>query len=350
MVAVCIAAALCGRCTPDNGGKLQPKITDLTIIVTATQTPNVYHLAANRKDIIGTWNLGEGTVVTGANEVDAKYPFAGTYNVTLSAYSNGGRTNDAAVTIPVLGDNFDLLSDSIYVYLAGEVGSDVGKTWVMDSLLYGNVTNLNLSNLAGTPNNTAVPVNAATMPGLRSGEFRLGRTLYDDKATFMLSRTYGQAFKYTNNGSSLVTNTGSNVFKDQVFMKTTSWSPTTAIACNTLPLPAGFTGGYNSDWQVACTPPANMTWSVTNDGVNYWISFPNVADGPGGFLFFALDWASPYQILSLTENRMVVQKQTMSGTGFATQSIRRLVMIKEGTPSGLPLDAIPEAGSYIKAQ
>ncbi len=337
-----------GSCSPDWGGGLGDRITDVKIIATATQTPNIYHLSASRKDIIGFWDLGNGVKKSSANEVWAEYPFAGNYTVTLTGYGDGGRTNSVSVIIPVIDNNFDLLDDPIYGMIAGDIGSDEGKTWVVDSLLYGHMLNMNTGDLNNAPNNTAVPVNAAVFPGLRSGELRLGKTLYDDEATFVLSPESGQGFRYVNHGSSLVTNTGSNVFKDQTFMRAASWAPTTAVACSGLALPAGYTGGYNSDWKIDCTPPAGMNWLITKSDGHYWINFPPVANGPGGFLFFALDWLSPYQILSITEDRMVVQKTTMSGTNFGTKSIRRLVMIAKGTESGLPLASIPEADSYVK--
>lgn len=347
-IGIALATLMSVSCAKDVPG-LNESITDIKIIVTPGSKANIFKLQASRKDVIGFWDLGNGITVNGVNEAVAEYPFSGNYTVSMQGYSNGGKTNKASVVIPVPVNNFELLSDPIYSLLAGSVGSREGKTWVVDSMLYGHLTNLNTGNLEGNPNNTAIAVDMTVFPSLRSGELRLGKTIYDDEATFVLSTEDGQAFRYSNNGSSLVTNTGSNVFMNETFMKAKSWQPGSAVACNSLPLPSGFTGGYNSDWQVACTPPANMAWLVNKaaDG-KYYISFPDVADGPGGFLFFALDWRSPYQILSITEDRMVVQKETLSGTNFGTRSIRRLVIIRKGSPSGVELASVPEEDSYIK--
>lgn len=341
-------SALVVGCLPEDSPTLDNRITDIKIIAMPGELQNTFRLQADRKDIIGFWDLGNGIKVDAANEVLAEYPFSGNYTVTLTGYSNGGRSNTTSMVVAVPKNNFELLSDPIYELLSGTIGDPDGKTWVMDSMLYAHMTNLNLNDMNALPNNTAIPVNATAFPNLRSGELRMGKTLYDDEATFVLSTADGQAFKYTNNGSSLVTNTGSNGFKDQTFIKAKSWQPGAALSCAGIALPSGFTGGYNGDWQITCTPPSGMTWLVSKGGDGkYTLKFPDVSNGPGGFLFFALDWLSTYEILSITADRMVVQKQTMSGAELKSRSVRRLVIIRKGSPSGLPLTSIPEEGSLI---
>jgi hypothetical protein len=312
--------------------ELGDRVTDLKIVVEKGARANTFVLTANHNDVIGYWDLGNGVKVEAANTALAEYPFAGNYTVTLQGYSSGGKSNTVSAVIPVTKDNFELIDDPVYPLICGGINNPSGKTWIMDSAYYGHICNLNTTDpVKNGPNNRALPVNEPTK--FTSNDLRMGSTMYNDEMTFFLTATKGPAFEYnTGDGKTLVTNTGSNAVKN-AFMETSSWAPTAAVSAAGIALPAGFVDAYNSDWQVACTPPKGMTWLLIKavDG-SYTIKFPATASGPGGFMLFATDWSNDYTIKSISENRMVVWKKTS-----VNNSLRQLVFIKKGTSSGLPL-------------
>jgi hypothetical protein len=324
-------------CTQEERPALEDRITDLKIIVQPGEKANTYVLHTNYDNVIGYWTLGNGSVVEAANTVVAEYPFAGNYTVTVSAYGQGGQTNKVSMVIPVVKDNFELIQDPAYTLLCGAINDANGKTWVADSLLRGHIVMWNASTTPtfGMGDARACAVEAAD----KGSDMRMGATLYNDEVTFLLTAADGPAFRYnTGDGACLVSNTASNAVYN-AFMQTSSWAPTSAVRADNLPLPTGITGAYNSDWQVRCTPPKGMSWTLIKaaDG-SYSLNFPPVSSGPGGFLLFATDWSTSYQIKSITENRLVVWKKTA-----ANNTTRQIVLIKKGTPSGLPLLALPES-------
>ncbi|MDR0691952.1 MAG: hypothetical protein LBF69_02805 [Prevotellaceae bacterium] len=324
-------------CTQEDRPVLENRIIDLKIIVQPGEKANTYVLYTNYSNVIGYWTLGNGVVVEAANTTVAEYPFAGNYTVTVSAYGQGGQTNKVSVVIPVVKDNFELIQDHVYTLLCGAINDPNGKTWVADSLLRGHIVMWNAGVIPtfGMGDARACAIDVAD----KGSDMRMGTTLYNDEVTFLLTAADGPAFRYnTGDGACLVSNTASNAVYN-AFMQTSSWAPISSVQANSLPLPAGITGAYNGDWQVQCTPPKGMSWTLVKaaDG-SYSVNFPPVSSGQGGFLLFATDWSSSYQIKSITENRLVVWKKTA-----INNTTRQIVLIKKGTPSGVPLLALPES-------
>lgn len=323
---------------------LGERVTDLKIVVTQTDQPNVYNFSTSTNAVIANWDLGNGTKAMGTNSITGSFPFAGKYNVTLTAYGQAGQTNTVSIILPVLEDNYNLLQDPVYTALCGEIGNPDGQTWVIDRELRGHIIMWNNNSTTGfLGDSRACPYSAIS----NGADLRFGPTLYDDEVTFKLNNTDGPAFLYnTGDGKVLVSNTGSNAVYNNIFLNALSWSPSAGVPANTISIPAGYTGNYNSDWQVPCTPPAGMNWTLVKgaDG-SYTINSPNVKNGTGGFLLFNTDWSEGYKIISLTNDRLVVKKKTaVNGT------TRQIVLIKKGTPSGLPLtlDKLPETASLVK--
>jgi hypothetical protein len=324
------------RCTQPEPPGLDSRITDLKIVVEPGDEANTFVLTANHNDVIGYWTLGNGSTVDAASKVIAEYPFAGSYTVALKAYGAGGQTNNVSITITVTKDNFNLIQDPVYALLCGGINNPDGKTWIVDSALRGHIVmwNANSTPSLGMGDGRACAIHAVD----KGSDLRMGPTMYDDEVTFFLTADKGPAFEYnTGDGAVLVTNTGSNAVYNE-FMKTASWAPSSSVAANSIALPAGYAGAYNSDWQVSCTPPRKMTWTIIKgaDG-GYTLQFPPVSSGPGGFLMFNTDWNSGYQIKSLTEDRLIVWKKTL-----ANNTTRQIVLIKKGTPSGKPVNSLPE--------
>ena len=74
--AIFIAALAAAGCTIDERPELsEERITDLKIIVTPGEEQNTYLFRTNRNDVIGFWDLGNGSTASGVNEVLGEYPF-----------------------------------------------------------------------------------------------------------------------------------------------------------------------------------------------------------------------------------------------------------------------------------
>ena len=79
---------------------------------------------------VATWNFGNGATGKGTN-VTAQYPFAGTYNITMTLYTTGGSVSKSQ-TITVSNDDMSLLNTPMYNALTGGAANLDGKTWVFD--------------------------------------------------------------------------------------------------------------------------------------------------------------------------------------------------------------------------
>ena len=79
---------------------------------------------------VATWNFGNGSTAKGP-DVTAQYPFAGTYNITMTLYTTGGSVSKSQ-TITVSNDDMALLNTPMYNALTGGAANLQGKTWVFD--------------------------------------------------------------------------------------------------------------------------------------------------------------------------------------------------------------------------
>ncbi|MCC8188589.1 MAG: hypothetical protein LIP08_14115 [Bacteroides sp.] len=314
-------------CTPDDRSGLEEQITDLKIIILPGEVANTYTFKTVPEEVIGFWDLGNGATAEGVSSATGEYPFPGNYTVTLEAFGQGGKTNTVTTVLPVVNSNFELLSDPIYEMLTGGINNPEGKTWVVDSLLPGH--------LIKNPQNGGNGDWAAAPAGyLNRANNKTGGGMYDDEITFKLTDTDGPAFIYNNHGSSCAASNnissgnpgaGSGIYS--LLVADRSWRVSHSQVVSSL-LPGGC-----GDYIVNCIPPENMTWTIIKDGAgNYTLNLPKTADGNGGFLFYFTDWSAPYQIKSITPDKMVVWKSCTDG------ATRQIVMIRKGyiDPEALP--------------
>lgn len=318
-IIVLLGCVLLTCCTPDDRPELDEAITDLKVVVIPGEIPNTYTFKTSPEEVIGFWNLGNGVTAEGVSSVKGEFPFPGNYTVTLEAFGQGGKTNSVSVVLPVTKSNFGLLEDPIYEMLTGGINNAEGKTWVVDSLLAGHL--IKNPQKGGNGDWAARPAGY-----LNRANNKTGGGMYDDEIIFKLTDTDGPAFIYNNNGNSCAMSNnvssgnpgaGSGIYA--LLVADPAWRATGArTISSTLP-------GASGDYIVDCTPPDHMTWTIVKDGAgNYSLVLPKTADGNGGFLFYFTDWSAPYQIKSITADKMVVWKTCTDG------ATRQIVMIRKG--------------------
>ena len=158
---------------------------DVNIIVQATDTLNVYRFinAQIGKTATANWNMGNSVTATG-DTVYGRYPFGGTYLVTLTVF-NGITAVIDSVKVNFPKDNVSL--DSVYTCLTGGYDSTNGKTWVIDSAR---------KNADGTPDFPVKIIN----PTSNTPKDYSGTGLYNSTWTFWLQ---GNKCIYNNKGYSM---------------------------------------------------------------------------------------------------------------------------------------------------
>lgn len=277
IISILTLALLATGCTLDERPEMPTeRITDVKVIVTPGQVANTFLLRSNRTDIICFWDLGNGNTAAGVNEVLAQYPFHGDYTVSMKSYGENGQANNVSVKLSVSGDNFNLLEDPMYAYIAGEIGG-AGKTWMIDSERQGHI--IKNPQKGGTGDYSAAP-------GAKNG-----CEMYDDQATFILNSQRGQAFEYVNNGKSC---TIGNAEVANSLLNDKAWNGTASNKVAT------------NDFVVTCTPPSKMGWSLVKRGLNYFIVFPQTANGHGGLLFYFGGWSAEYEVRAASDTHLMV--------------------------------------------
>ncbi|GAO28810.1 beta-glucanase precursor [Geofilum rubicundum JCM 15548] len=86
----------------------------------------------NTSDVEGivVWNFGNGSRGKGES-ASAEYPFAGTYNISMTLYAEGGSATKQ-YSLVVEEDDLSLLEHPMYTALTGGAENVDGKTWVFD--------------------------------------------------------------------------------------------------------------------------------------------------------------------------------------------------------------------------
>ncbi|RNI29748.1 hypothetical protein EFA69_09380 [Rufibacter immobilis] len=236
--------------------ELDPVPTADQINFTVTPDPensNILHFRSTSTGI-AMWDFGNGAEGKGT-EVQAAYPIANEYTVTLTLLTNGGVvTKSQKVTIATT--NPLMLEGPIYTMLTGGPNQLEGKTWIVDRNTYGH---MGVGPVGGTtPEWWQAPPNDKASEGL-----------YDDEMTFKLA---GFSYIYNNNGKSF--SNGANA--------------------------PGLGGTAGDDVTLDYTPPANMNWSLVEGAKN------QIVISKGGFMGFYTG-TSTYEILSITNDELYVR-------------------------------------------
>lgn len=130
---------LMAACSPDDIGlsapNLQPEdlVEGIAFSVTVDEQNNVTLKSLLDKSYSCYWTHPNGRAQ--GNEVHFSIPFSGTYEVTFGVDTRGGIVYGAPYQFEVTTNNMDLLSDPLYEYLTGGVGSS--KRWVPVDKDYG---------------------------------------------------------------------------------------------------------------------------------------------------------------------------------------------------------------------
>ncbi|WP_461791607.1 hypothetical protein [Pedobacter sp.] len=244
---------------------------DINIIIQEMPTPNVYRFINGQigNTAKAKWNLGNGEEVVG-DTVIGKYPFKGSYNVSLSVF-NGIKIVEKSVQVSFKNDNLDL--DPVYGLLTGGTSAANGKTWVLDSLLDGHVKLIN--------NGSTTPWNRLT---------KTNKGVYDDEMTFKLAN---KECLYKNNRSSYCHGgTIDGVTQFRLKELNDFWGTASIFAAD---------GG---DLVVNYTPKdATQHWEMEIRNGKHYLQLKG-----GAFFFFYRGTSTviEYEITSINENEMVV--------------------------------------------
>lgn len=219
------------------------------------ESDNIIRLTNTSSAFLKKWDFGNGETAEG-DEVEVTYPFAGTYEITLTVYNSGGSVSTKQ-TIVIENSDPGLLKP-VYGILAGN--SAEGKTWIVASSVSGH---MGVGPAAGSnPDWWAAGPNDKSDTGL-----------YDDKFTFKLN---GFQFVQTTNGDVYINNNQAS----------------------------NFPGAYDNkgDKTAPYTAPTNLTWSITTaDNGNDVINVTN-----NGFIGYYTG-TSKYEIISITESEMMIK-------------------------------------------
>ncbi|MGV3705576.1 MAG: PKD domain-containing protein [Arcticibacter sp.] len=203
------------------------------------------------------WDLGNGQTGAG-DQITGTFPLSGDYVVTLTIYTSGGSASKTQ-TLKIAQTKPEMLDRPDYNFLTGGGSNIAGKTWVIEKDFPGH--------LGVGPASSSTPEWYTAGPNEKKD---LG--FYDDEMTFTLSNNL--AYTYVNNGTTFAN--GANA--------------------------AGLDGGgAGDDRTVAYTPPANMKWSISEEGGKQYLSISG-----GGFIAYYTGM-SKYEILKLNETELYLK-------------------------------------------
>lgn len=254
---------------------------------------------------VAVWDLGNGSKGKG-QVVTGEYPFAGTYNVSMTLYSQGGSATKA-FSMVVAEDDLSLLEHPLYTALTGGAENLEGKTWVFDQYKKGH--------FGVGPVDDVAPVWWAAGPN-----DKLECSLYTNVFTF---KQVGVELNWTNNGF--------------VYTNGAGLSGLAALGySNSVVPPAG-------DFDVEFSPAASYNFSLNTTDSTLTLS-------DGAFLGHYTG-TSTYEIISLTETEMYlkVRSTAESGNGWWYRFVPEELNVAP-PPVVLPLKEIPLVEDFEGAE
>jgi PKD repeat protein len=171
VLALSIFLAACNKYDPQLGDP--PTSNDALFTYQVSDTSdNVLVFTANNKNILATWDFGNGTKASGTS-VTVPYPFAGTYTVRLDVFNKGGsRYSSQDVTINQT--DFGLVNNPLWNALTGGVNGPGFKVWYIDSTVTGHM------GVGPNPSETPIWWQAGPLEKACAG-------MYNDRYIFYLS-------------------------------------------------------------------------------------------------------------------------------------------------------------------
>jgi hypothetical protein len=277
---LCISLlAILNACQDDDPELREaPTAEDATFSFTPqANKPNIVNFTSETSAFLKRWDFGNGSSAEG-DVVQAKYPFKGTYEVVMTAYTSGG-SYTTTQSIVIEQDDPTLLDVDQYNFLTGGIDAVDGKTWVMDKETAGH---MGIGPAAGTwPEWYAAPANAKD-----------GLGMYDDEITFKLQ---GSAMDYKTNGDVYVNASFGSAFPGAVKE----------------PNGNDFIAPYN---------PGPQTWSLSETGGKWYLTI-----GGGGFFGYYSGRAPVYEILSITPDELSIRsiQEGEAGNAWYQRFIRK---------------------------
>ncbi|MGM0532566.1 MAG: PKD domain-containing protein [Bacteroidota bacterium] len=286
-----------------------PQEEQLSFSVTPeSDQPNVISFE-NTSELPGvvTWKFGNGTTGQGQT-ASAEYPFADSYEVTMTLATEGGHATTTK-TIEVEEDDLSLLENPLYTALTGGADNEGGKTWVFDQYHEGHF---------GVGPGVGHEDHSMSADWWEAGpNDKLESALYDNTFTF---KQVGVELIWENNGWIYTNEAGKDDLAEQGY--TNSEEP-----------PA-------EDFNVEYAP---------NDSYNFNL---NTSDSTltltdGAFLGHYAG-TSEYKILSISEDEMYLRAQ--STVNEAEAWYYRLVPEDENVEPVIPLKAEPLSEDFEEDQ
>jgi PKD repeat protein len=248
------------------------------------ESDNILIFKASNPDVVAKWNFGNNSLGQGT-EARGSYPYAGTYEVTLTVFTKGGSASTTQEII-IAENDLTLLDDPIFNFLTG--GIDVGsKTWVIDSAYDGHFgvgPNPSDPTLGDIPNYYAATANE-----------KAGAGMYDDKYIFSID-----GFKFD-----MITHGNVYLNSEQA---------------------GNFAGSYEAsvgDYTAPYDNQLGKTWDLTQDGEMI------LTLSSGAFIGYNTG-VNTYKIISIDDNEMFIRQLDAANPDLAWY--HRLVV--EGYDSG----------------
>ncbi|WP_375581386.1 PKD domain-containing protein [Marivirga tractuosa] len=214
------------------------------------------------------WDLGNGEDAPENQSVTGTYPNAGTYEVTLTVFNDGGSASSTQ-EIEIEETDPTLLDNELYNILTGGIENGGSKTWAVDSASAGHF------GVGPSPEN-----------GDYSGDFpeyyaaqaveKTGAGMYDDRYTFTLE---GFGFDMVTNGDIYVNAEHQDDFPG---------AEETEVADFIAP----FTPSEDLSWSLAAPDDGDTTLTISSDGfIGYWTG------------------TRSYKVVTIEENELFIQME-----------------------------------------
>ena len=304
-LALAAAAGLIFSCAPmdkdEHGLGTAPSESQLSFTqAPGTASANIITLT-NTSSVAGValWDLGNGSIAKG-DQVTASYPFAGSYTVTMSLFTEGGGATISQV-INIANDDYGLLDTPGFNALTGGADATEGKTWVLAKY---------------TPGHIAVDdVNAAPRESGRWWDCpalgKDGSSLYDNEYTFIQR---GTKLIWKNNGQIYTNQAGVDMIGQPA-------TPNATVG----------------DFDVTYVPAENLTFSLDEENMILTLS-------GNAFMGFYCG-TSTFNIIRLNEHELTIWARSASEPGnawYATYVPKDELKEPEPEPE-VPKDPKPES-------
>jgi hypothetical protein len=225
--------------------------------VPSTVNPNIIIFTSSNDNADCIWDFGDGS--SGSGNVDsASYPFANTYDVSLSVLNSQGHAKSTQ-QIAIADDDFSLFTNPLALLLSGGLAS---KTWHIDSMV-------DVHFGVGPPTGSSPDWWSAT------ANSKPGVGLYDDRYTFSLS---GYQYIMQTNGDIYIHNSIADLFP----------------------------GSFENLFDYTAPYPNNQgTWYVSEDSI--------LSLSDGNYMGF-YSGVNEYKILELTDSSLSLQYEHIDGS------------------------------------